>query len=275
MENLCLKLKQNLENYFSMPFEVQSVVEDGEIRYICSPYSEEQMYFSVKVYIHNKIRLVIEIYPQNHGGYILNEMAHASTEKQRVFFSYLHMLVDKGMKYNFSVNESTLQEKLWPFPWRTFYSKMTKVPIPDDANECVHILIDWTKYSIELMFSLLTITDVDDDKFLQMAIQTEGTIQEIKSIRYERNPINRKICLYKKGYTCAVCGMNFQNIYGEIGKGFIEVHHTTPVSKMGNGYKFDIDRDLVPLCSNCHSMIHRRNPPYTVNELKKIINLNQ
>lgn len=106
-----------------------------------------------------------------------------------------------------------------------------------------------------------------------LPLQTEGTIQEIKSIRYERNPINRKLCLYKKGYTCAVCGMNFQDVYGDIGKGFIEVHHTTPVSKMGEGYNLDIERDLVPLCSNCHSMTHRRNPPYSVEELKEIIKL--
>ena len=88
MEELCLKLKQDLENYFSMPFEIQPVFKDGEVHYVCSPYNEDQMYFSVEVYIHNKIRLVIEIYPQKHGGYILNEMAHAPEEKQSTFFSY-------------------------------------------------------------------------------------------------------------------------------------------------------------------------------------------
>lgn len=68
MEELCLKLKQDLENYFSMPFEIQPVFKDGEVHYVCSPYNEDQMYFSVEVYIHNKIRLVIEIYPQNTVG---------------------------------------------------------------------------------------------------------------------------------------------------------------------------------------------------------------
>lgn len=273
MEELCLKLKQNLEKYFSMPFEIQLVVEDGETRYICSPHNEEQMYFSVKVYIHNKIRLVIEIYPQKHGGYILNEMAHTSKEKQSTFFSYKQMLEDKGLKSYFLVNKVDLLENEWPATWRTFDFKMTKIPIPDDVKECEFILIEWAKYSFELVFSLLTITDIDNEKYLQIVAQTEGTIQEIKSIRYERNPINRKLCLYKKGYTCAVCGMSFQEIYGDIGKGFIEVHHTTPVSKMGEGYSLNIERDLVPLCSNCHSMAHRRNPPYSVEELKNKIKL--
>lgn len=111
MEELCLKLKQDLENYFSMPFEIQPVFKDGEVHYVCSPYNEDQMYFSVEVYIHNKIRLVIEIYPQKHGGYILNEMAHAPEEKQSTFFSYKQMLVDKGLKSCYSVNKSDLLKK--------------------------------------------------------------------------------------------------------------------------------------------------------------------
>lgn len=65
--------------------------------------------------------------------------------------------------------------------------------------------------------------------------------------------------------------MNFYDIYGKIGYHYIEVHHTTPVSAMTPGYVFDVDRDLVPLCSNCHAMVHRRTPPYTVEELKGII----
>lgn len=171
-----------------------------------------------------------------------------------------------------AATEQYLDNK-WPITWRTFDFKMTKIPIPDNVNECESILVELVRYSFELIFSLLTITDISEEEFLQKAVQTEGTIQEIKSIRYERNPINRKLCLYKKGYTCAVCGMNFQDVYGDIGKGFIEVHHTTPVSKMGEGYNLDIERDLVPLCSNCHSMTHRRNPPYSVEELKEIIKL--
>lgn len=103
-----------------MPFEIQTVCKDGEIHYVCSPYNEEQMYFSVEVYIHNKIRLVIEIYPQKHGGYILNEMAHAPKEKQSIFFSYKQMLVDKGLKSCYSVNNSDLLEHKWPTTWRTF-----------------------------------------------------------------------------------------------------------------------------------------------------------
>ena len=71
MEDLCNKLKSDLEHYFSMPFEVSSSLIDGEEHYTCSPTNEGAMLFDVNVYIHNHIRLIIEMYPQKHGGYIL------------------------------------------------------------------------------------------------------------------------------------------------------------------------------------------------------------
>lgn len=270
MANLCYELKKQLENNFSMPFDVTALNDDGETRYVCSPSNDEQIYFEVTVYIHNKIRLLVEIHPQKHGGYILNEMAHASTEKQQRFFDYKQMLIDFGAKVKFLVNNKDLnQADEWPVVWKSFSSKITKVPIPDIEDNDFNVLLEWTRHGIDLIFTLLTITESND--IPDNVIQTEGTPQEIRSIRYERNPINRQLCLHKKGYTCAVCGMNFQDMYGDIGKNFIEVHHTTPVSLMGKDFVLDIDRDLVPLCSNCHSMIHRKTPPYQVSELRSFI----
>ena len=49
--------------------------------------------------------------------------------------------------------------------------------------------------------------------------------------------------------------MNFEQVYGELGKDYIEVHHLHPVSQ-GERQVNPIE-DLIPLCSNCHSMIHR------------------
>ena len=60
--------------------------------------------------------------------------------------------------------------------------------------------------------------------------------------------------------------------YGDIGKDYIEVHHLIPVSQMGANYIVDPIKDLAPLCSNCHSMIHKKNPPYTIEELRSLIN---
>lgn len=91
-------------------------------------------------------------------------------------------------------------------------------------------------------------------------VRTEGTVSQVCVTHYERNPEDRKRALAKYGYKCQVCGMDFEKVYGEIGRQYIEVHHMYPVCNMGENYQFDPldpERGLVPLCSNCHSMIHR------------------
>lgn len=108
MEALCIKLKSVLERHFSMPFEVSSSLVDGEEHYTCSPSNEGAMFFDVRVYIHNHIRLVIEIYPQKHGGYILKDMASAEVSKRKRFEIYKEMLEDKGAKIVFLVNGSNI-----------------------------------------------------------------------------------------------------------------------------------------------------------------------
>jgi predicted HNH restriction endonuclease len=57
---------------------------------------------------------------------------------------------------------------------------------------------------------------------------------------------------------CTICGFNFALCYGEIGRGFIEAHHIVPVSELKPGSKSSVN-DLVPVCSNCHRMLHRGN----------------
>ena len=92
--------------------------------------------------------------------------------------------------------------------------------------------------------------------------------------RYERNPEAREKCIAAHGYKCEVCGMDFEKTYGEIGKDFIHVHHIVPISTIGNEYKLDPEKDLVPVCPNCHAMLHRGidGKVLTVEELKTIIN---
>lgn len=105
------------------------------------------------------------------------------------------------------------------------------------------------------------------------AIYLEGEKKEKISIIKERNPLARKKCIELKGTTCEICGMNFKEKYGEIGDGFIEVHHIIPISKIELEYEVDPEKDLIPVCSNCHSMLHRRfgGDFLTVNELKERI----
>ena len=101
----------------------------------------------------------------------------------------------------------------------------------------------------------------------------EGHASQVLVNRYERNAEARKKCIELKGCLCAVCGMDFEKEYGEIGRGFIHVHHIVPLSSIGEDYVINYEKDLVPVCPNCHAMLHRKNPPYTIDELKELIAL--
>ncbi|MBR3918614.1 MAG: HNH endonuclease [Clostridia bacterium] len=70
-----------------------------------------------------------------------------------------------------------------------------------------------------------------------------------------------------------VCGFDFEKTYGDLGKDFIEVHHTKPLFSLEEEVKINPRTDLVCVCSNCHRMIHRkRDSIISIDELKKIIN---
>ena len=100
---------------------------------------------------------------------------------------------------------------------------------------------------------------------------TEGHKKQVLNNAYERSAINRQRCIQSKGYKCAVCDFDFAQVYGEIGIGFIHVHHLNPVSQSGET-KVNPEVDLVPVCPNCHAMLHRRaDKPYSVEELKEIL----
>lgn len=101
----------------------------------------------------------------------------------------------------------------------------------------------------------------------------EGAKYSIIVNRYERSSIARMKCIEKYGHRCAVCNMDFEEKYGDIGKGFIHIHHIVPISTIGNDYKIDYEKDLVPVCPNCHAMLHKGN--VSVEELRKIIERNK
>ena len=102
----------------------------------------------------------------------------------------------------------------------------------------------------------------------------EGSVRQVSVNTYERNSTARAKCIAHHGTSCVVCDFNFETTYGEVGEGFIHVHHLRPLREIGEEYKVDPIADLRPVCPNCHAIIHRRNPPYTIEEIQKIVNRN-
>lgn len=105
---------------------------------------------------------------------------------------------------------------------------------------------------------------------------TEGNVVESHYDRHERNHSARIKCIEYYGCKCAICGFDFESRYGEVGKEFIEVHHIVPISSTDGEHDIDPISDLIPVCSNCHSILHRRKPdPYLPEEVKGMLDGNK
>lgn len=104
---------------------------------------------------------------------------------------------------------------------------------------------------------------------------TDGRKIEIYTTIYERNKNNRLKAIKILGTTCLACGFNFEKVYGEIGKNYIQIHHSKPLSTTYGEVKIDPEKDLIPLCANCHCMIHRKKEnTLTLEELIEAIRIN-
>jgi hypothetical protein len=97
----------------------------------------------------------------------------------------------------------------------------------------------------------------------------EGAMAQVTVNKYERDPRARKECLDKFGYKCSVCDLDFEKRYGELGRGFIHVHHLKELSTVGAGYRVNPLEDLRPVCPNCHAMLHRQRPALLPEELRR------
>lgn len=127
----------------------------------------------------------------------------------------------------------------------------------------------------EALFSFIVCLlplDLDQESTAEMgsvdfSFASEGQRYSVLSNRYERSRANRAAAIAVHGRSCAVCQFSFDENYGGLARGYVEVHHLVPVSSMGGPRPVDPITQLVPLCANCHRMAHRRWPPYTPQEL--------
>jgi hypothetical protein len=100
---------------------------------------------------------------------------------------------------------------------------------------------------------------------------SEGSVERIVINRYERDPNARQECIKHYGTTCFLCGFDFVRVYGGFMAGFINVHHLNPLSSVGAGYEVHPIDDLRPVCPNCHAVLHRREPPYSLDEVRRFL----
>lgn len=113
---------------------------------------------------------------------------------------------------------------------------------------------------------------IGDDVF----VYPEGRpVKQVRTLR-QRNTrlVNEAKARYMEAHghlSCEVCGVNFEDVYGDVGAGYIEAHHPEPISQKDNETSYTDLEDIVLVCANCHRMIHRSNPVLSIQELKHIV----
>lgn len=111
-----------------------------------------------------------------------------------------------------------------------------------------------------------------DDEELQTLTALEGRVLAVQYLKRERSASLRDAKLRRVerdggSRNCEVCNFSFAATYGEVGVGYIEVHHVLPLH--ASGPRVTRLDDLALLCSNCHRMIHRARPWLTPDQLRK------
>ncbi len=151
---------------------------------------------------------------------------------------------------------------------------------PKGDGKWYYILRPELRRAIEELLAADKIKPLDADYKREFQIPTEITKKDVgilfegakKTIAvnaYERNLKARELCLSEYGYRCCICNFDFEEFYGKIGAGYIEVHHLKPLNEINEKYQVDPLKDLVPICPNCHAMLHKAG--ISIKELKSII----
>jgi 5-methylcytosine-specific restriction protein A len=163
--------------------------------------------------------------------------------------------------------------RLFPFWYESFKNNSEIKELPPIFRFEKQPYTDSQHYLIDIVSQSEIQQDVNSELVEEQGINLlEGAQVAFFGKRYERNPVNRMKAIMIHGTKCCTCGFDFEAVYGERGRGFIEVHHTKPLYLNDEEQVVDPKTDLVPVCSNCHRMLHRRKDDVlTVQQLIEIL----
>lgn len=100
---------------------------------------------------------------------------------------------------------------------------------------------------------------------------SEGAVTTISVNAYERSAVARNKCIEVHGAICTICAFDFEKAYGAIARGFIHVHHLKPLASAGGvATKVDPTKDLIPVCPNCHAIIHLGGGCRSIDEMREL-----
>ena len=264
----------HFESAFDIPFSFEQGLSEQNPWYTIGPAGNLRQFFKLSIKFVNDVRLTMELIPDSYSVPFINDLGHASEEQKRIFCSFAEEFIRRRAKISFFINRIPQDPcccRDWPDEWSHVSLRISRSPISSDEKiDYKAVILDWGITMMGMVLSLATLVPLIPEEGIPVA-QVEGAEQKVWTTRYERSPVNRALCLAAKGYSCSVCNMNFKDAYGDMGYLFIHVHHAFPVSLMEGEHLVDPIKELFPVCPNCHAMLHRTNPPMSIDELKQIL----
>jgi 5-methylcytosine-specific restriction protein A len=215
----------------------------------------------------------VDFEPGAYAGDLLSAMREASLEAQKICEGVLAASIADGAEIRLTIDgvpHTYPKVDLWNAKWSTFSAQLARGQLDinsGDPRADMQELVKWTSRLAVALFALMPV-QAEEEPDTQVSGYPEGAKTTVSVNRYERDRRNRAAALAIHGYRCKGCGRLMSEEYGDVAATLIEVHHTTPVHALGSGYVINPVVDLVPLCPNCHSVAHTRNPPLSVDEIK-------
>lgn len=210
----------------------------------------EDFFISIKVVI-RCVRLLISQYPEYTKSFL---------NKNDIITYDIHNINEQITLLKNEIKRTDSQKKI-------DYETETTATILEDSHENINPNPPSPVYEIEAA----DLEGCETENEPAIPVDFEGTQRSITHTIYERMPRLRKFCInhytVKGRIECQVCGFDFASVYGSLGEGFIEIHHKTPLSKLYKPTEINPIEDLIPVCSNCHRMIHRHTEALTIEEL--------
>lgn len=204
---------------------------------------------------------------------LLEAMRKSDKQYKSLFNSIVQVCANDGADIKikssgkkFEVSDSSIWDSSWENLVIRFRLTQSKVCSGESGfNEDTLVL--WISRMTSAVFSLMPLESQDSDEEGSNGFP-EGARKTVVVNRYERDPRNRAAAIAIHGCKCFACGLQMSDRYGDIADGFIEIHHLKPLHTLGEDYCVDPYLDLIPLCPNCHSIVHRRSPQLSLDELK-------
>ena len=211
--------------------------------------------------------------PGSFSGQLIARMGECDIEARQTFGAFATALLARKVKVLMRVNGSEtdpLAADAWPAQWSKAELSLKQTPIvvePENDAQHERLVIDL----VVPIFGMAVALIGAEENELSTTGELEGRAIQTIATRYERKRLNREACIQLKGSRCVVCGFDFAQTYGPLGIDYIEVHHLKSVASIGADYFIDVAADLAPVCSNCHAMAHREEPPVPLERLRELV----